>query len=87
MKALKGSTEGQRKYATIIRVQALKRHPWGLNANAADKVTFRLQMMTSPLFFIKYKDELEAGDVVKCLSLYDEDNYQRRAKFAQARAR
>ncbi|BAJ01128.1 hypothetical protein [Shewanella violacea] len=42
---------------------------------------------TSALFFIKYKAELEAGDVIKCLTLYDEDNYQRRAKFAQARAR
>ena len=87
MKAFKGGTEGQRKYAMTIRAQALRQHPWGLNANAADKINVRLETMTSPLFFIKYKDGLEGGDVVKCLSLYDEDNYQRRAKFAQARAR
>ena len=86
MKALKGGTEGQRKYAMVIRAQALKLHPWGLSLDAADKITVRLKAMTSPLFFIKYKDPLESGNVVHCLSLYDEDNYQRRAKFAQAKS-
>ncbi|ABN63957.1 MAG: hypothetical protein ACRDCT_16035 [Shewanella sp.] len=87
MTVFKSGTEGQRKFATVIRAQVLKMHPWGLNANTADKVTFRLEGMKSPLFFIKYKEALVAGEVVQSLALYDEENYQRRAKFVQARAK
>ncbi|WP_394230562.1 hypothetical protein [Shewanella colwelliana] len=87
MTSFKSGTEGQQKLATIICRQTLKQYPWGLNANTADKITLRLEAMTSPLFFIKYKAALEDGDVQQCLSQYDEDNYQRRARFAQSRAR
>lgn len=85
MASFNSGTEGQRKFATIIRAQVLKRYPWGLNEPAADSVAFRLETIKSPLFFIKYKEALEAGEVMAALTRYDEENYQRRVKFALQR--
>ncbi|GIU51183.1 hypothetical protein TUM4438_39880 [Shewanella sairae] len=87
MTNFKSGTEGQRKLAAVIRGKALKFQPWGLDAVAAAQVVSRLEAMTSPLFFIKNKAQLEAGEVKKCLVQYDEDNYKRRARFAQSRAK
>ena len=84
-KSLKGGTESQRKFATNIRAQVLKKYPWGVDSGAADLLLNRLNNITTPLFFIKYKEVLGLGEVVKCLSLYDQENYNRRSKFAQAK--
>lgn len=79
-KNLKGYTKEQRELAYLIRGQALAK----LSAPTvvSERLKNKLMAITSPMFFIKYRTKLIRGDVAGALSQYQDDNYNRRAKFA-----
>ena len=83
MKTLQGGTESQRQFAKSIRDNVLKQFPWGLNPETADDLQVRISTLSSALFFIKNKAELERGELLICLARYDEENYLRRLQYVQ----
>lgn len=76
---LKGYTLAQRKLAYSIRNIVVSK----LNlADAQENRLYdRIMSITSPMFFIKYCKLLKSGKVAEALSRYQDENYNRKAKF------
>lgn len=80
IKNLKGYTAAQREMAYVIRGQALAK----LDAPTAEneRLKNKLMKITSPMFFIKYREALESGKIALSLSKYEDENYYRRNRYA-----
>ncbi|TGZ35340.1 hypothetical protein EQ875_01621 [Photobacterium damselae subsp. damselae] len=78
---LKGYTPKQRNLALSIRAKVIQQHPWGENIVLADRLKQELERITSPMFFIRYRAKLEAGNIADALSNYGDENYSRRKSF------
>lgn len=79
MNNLKGYTEQQRNLAYAIRGRVVSK--FNLSDPNHARVHERLMKVTSPMFFIKYESILKKGQVIQALRKYDQDNYNRRARF------
>lgn len=77
---LKGYTKSQRELAYSIRDRVTKK----LDLTNADDCNLfdRIMKITSPIFFIKYRTQLEGDQIHLALTQYNDDNYHRRARFA-----
>ncbi|NUW71389.1 hypothetical protein HOP38_02535 [Vibrio mediterranei] len=82
-KPLKGYSKGQRALAETIRFNVLRNSQFGYDESQAERLRQRICEITSPMFFIRYRDRLIKGDVANCLSEYSDANYKRKAKFIQ----
>lgn len=80
VKNLKGYSKQQRELAYAIRDRVTNK----LNMSNLEhcRVFDRVMAITSPMFFIKYRELLESGNIAGALSQYQDDNYKRRARFA-----
>ncbi|TNZ90872.1 hypothetical protein CGK40_19825 [Vibrio parahaemolyticus] len=76
---LKGYTLPQRKLAYSIRNAAVGK--LNLSDTQENRLYERVMAITSPMFFIRYRELLEAGKIAEALSQYQDDNYKRKAKF------
>ncbi|QMP81707.1 hypothetical protein [Vibrio phage XM1] len=77
---LKGYTAAQREMAYEIRGHALSK----LDAQSDENEVLKNKLMkiTSPMFFIKYREALESGKIALSLSKYEDENYYRRNRYA-----
>ncbi len=76
---LKGYTLPQRKLAYSIRnTEASKLDSSETQEN---RLYERVMAITSPMFFIRYRELLEAGKIAEALSKYQDDNYKRKAVY------
>ncbi len=76
---LKGYTLAQRKLAYSIRNAVVSK--LNLTDIQEHRLYDRIMSITSPMFFIKHSKLLKAGKVAEALSKYQDDNYNRKAKF------
>ncbi|MGF1727034.1 hypothetical protein [Photobacterium nomapromontoriensis] len=77
----KGYTTKQRNLAVVIRDRIIANFPWGESATQATRLKNELERITSPMFFIRYRAMLDAGNVAEALSEYGDANYSRRKSF------
>lgn len=77
---LKGYTKAQRNLAYEIRAGVII--TLDLSVPQQNRLYDRLMAITSPMFFIKYREKLEAGKIALALGCYADENYYRRASFA-----
>lgn len=77
---LKGYAKKQRDMAYGIRSRVIEN--LNLSNHMDCRLYDRLMAITSPMFFIKYRELLEDGRIIEALDKYQEANYQRRARFA-----
>ncbi|CAH1521234.1 conserved hypothetical protein [Vibrio owensii] len=78
LKNLKGYSQAQRNLAYSIREKITAK--LDLSKTQDNRVYDRLMSITSPMFFIKYRSQLESGKITEALSKYQDDNYNRRAR-------
>ncbi len=76
---LKGYTKSQRQLAYSIRNATTSKLV--LSNTQENRLYERVMAITSPMFFIRYRELLEAGKIAEALSKYQDDNYKRKAKF------
>ncbi|MCX8914780.1 hypothetical protein NOL65_19875 [Vibrio parahaemolyticus] len=76
---LKGYTLAQSKLAYSIRNAVVSK--LNLTDTQEHRLYDRIMSITSPMFFIRYRELLEAGKIAEALSKYQDDNYKRKAKF------
>ena len=77
---LKGYTKAQRNLAYEIRAGVII--TLDLSVPQQNRLYDRLMAITSPMFFIKYREKLEGGKIALALSYYQDENFNRRASFA-----
>nr|WP_319552407.1 hypothetical protein [uncultured Vibrio sp.] len=82
-KNLKGYTLLQRNMAYAIRNIATSK--LDLSVIQENRIYDRIMAITSPMFFIKYRNLLESGKAAEALSKYQDENYQRKASFIAKR--
>ncbi|HGS4438107.1 TPA: hypothetical protein ACMD15_003418 [Vibrio cholerae] len=79
LKNLKGYSQKQRDLAYMIRDKVLK--TLDLSKAQNQRLFDRVMEITSPMFFIKYRKDLESGLIIESLSDYKEKNYRRKADY------
>ncbi|EPW7384758.1 hypothetical protein ACWO80_003466 [Vibrio cholerae] len=79
LKNLKGYSQKQRDLAYMIRDKVLK--TLDLSKAQNQRLFDRVMEITSPMFFIKYRKDLESGMIIESLSDYKEQNYRRKADY------
>lgn len=77
---LKGYSAAQRNLAHSIRRKVMGNYPW--QEAKPDRLLSELECITSPMFFIKYQQQLISGNIKQALADYGNNNYTRRVGYA-----